>query len=91
MQELTARSRRLWFNSYPTQAVQRDVRDAIATNQPERLSTVLRVIAARQGCELVKSHLASDADLPASTVSLYLDALSRLYLNYLLPPGPTTP
>jgi ATPase of the AAA superfamily len=86
VQELTARSRRLWFNSYLTQAVQHDARDAIATNQPERLSTVLRVIAARQGGELVKSHLASNADLPASTVTLYLDALSRLYLTYLLPP-----
>lgn len=86
VQDLSARSRRLWFSSYMSQIVQRDARDAIATNQPERLASILDVIAANQGGELVKSHLASQAELPASTANLYLDALQRLYMIYLLPP-----
>ena len=86
MQDLSARSRRLWFSSYMSQIVQRDARDTIATNQPERLASILDVIAANQGGELVKSHLASQAELPASTANLYLDALQRLYMIYLLPP-----
>lgn len=86
VQELGARARRLWFNSYLEQAVQRDARDALATNQPERLTDLLHVLAASQGGELVKAHLAERAQLPASTVTTYLDTLARLYLTYVLRP-----
>lgn len=86
IQTLSPRGRRLWYDSYLTQLVQRDAGDLGVTYQSERLSQLLRVLAANQSGELVKAHMASRADLPATSVTPYLDLLSRLFLTYTLPP-----
>ena len=74
------RLRAEWYRNY----VERLVRiDALADGSrltPERLLTVLRLLAAHQSGELVKARLAQDAGLAASSVTSYLDALARLFL-----------
>lgn len=91
VQQLPPRTRRLWFDSYLTQSVQRDAGDLGVPYQPGRLYQLLRVLAANQSGELVKAHAASRADLPATSITPYLDLLSRLFLTYTLPPWTNNP
>ena len=74
------RLRAEWYRNY----VERLVRvDALADGSrltPERLLTVLRLLAAHQSGELVKARLAQDSGLAASSVTSYLDMLARMFL-----------
>ena len=47
---------------------------------------LLRLLAANQSGEVVKARLAQEADIPAGTVSSYLDLLSDVWLFASLPP-----
>lgn len=76
---LSDRLRSAWLDSYVSSLVQRDA-VGLQRVEPSRLMSVLRLIAARQGAELVKATLAQEAALPASSVTAYLDILQRLFL-----------
>lgn len=91
VQVASPRSRRIWFDSYIEQSIQRDAGDLGVAYQPERLGTLLRVLSTNQSGELVKAHVASRADLPATSVTPYLDLLSRLFLTYTLPAWTNNP
>lgn len=75
----------LWIDSYLRRIVQRDATDLRRSVSPERLHAILRLIAANQAGELVKSRLAEQSGLPATTLPGYLDLVEALYLVRLLP------
>lgn len=83
---LDARMRRTWIDSYIRRIVQRDATEVLATPQPQRLTSLLRLIAANQSGELVKARLATAAALPASSITPYLDALRTLFLITMIEP-----
>jgi predicted AAA+ superfamily ATPase len=75
---------RTWLDSYLSRVVQRDAAD-VRSVQPDRLRSVLRLMAANQAGELVKARLAQQAGLPATTLSTYLDVVQALHLVRLVP------
>ncbi|MBM7516243.1 ATP-binding protein [Nocardioides nitrophenolicus] len=86
VRELRERLRPVWFDSYLERIVQRDARELVRLPEPERLASLLRLIAANQSGELVKARLAEAAGLPATSIAAYVDLLRTLYLVDLLPP-----
>lgn len=86
VQRLSDRMRRTWLDSYIDRIIQRDVQDVRTTYQPERLRSLLRLVAANQSGELVKARLAAQAQIPASSITSYLDVLATVFLLDVLPP-----
>lgn len=86
VQALSGRMRRLWLDAYLTRIIQRDASDVRAVTHPERLRSMLRLLAGNQAGELVKHRLADGASLPATTVTAYLDVLRTLHLVDLIAP-----
>ncbi len=76
---------RVWLDSYLARIVQRDAADLRRSVDPARLRSVLRLLAANQGGELVKARIAQQAALPATTLPGYLDLVEAMYLVRLLP------
>lgn len=86
LRRLSARLRDQWLESYLQRIVQLDARDVRQRVEPTRMVSILRLLAANQSGELVKKRIADAADLPASTVTGYLDTLQTLFLTDNLPP-----
>ena len=86
MQELTGRLRTTWLDSYLQRIIQRDARDVQRITTPDRLTSLLRLLAANQSGELVKARVAEAANIPATTITTYLDVLETLFLVSTLPP-----
>jgi len=85
-QNLTSRLRKTWFDSYINRLLMRDVGDVSRGLSTDRLLSVVRLIAANQGGEVVQARLADSLAMPKSSVNSYLSALSTLYLtNDILP------
>lgn len=85
VQGLPERSRRLWFDAYVDGLVHRDLGELRREYDPRRAMAVLRSLAARPSAELVKAKIAQEAELPASTVTGYLDLLEAVGLTAVLP------
>ncbi|MFT4297330.1 MAG: ATP-binding protein [Micropruina sp.] len=89
VRDLSDRLRAVWFDSYVDRLLTRDAYDVSRGLSSDRLSAVLRLVAANQGGELVPTRLADALSIPKSVISTYLAALSTLYLTNDLPPwGP---
>lgn len=86
LQQLNAPLRRAWLDRYLSSIVQRDLADIHRPVNPSRLRAVLRLLAANQAGELVKARLAQDAQIPASSITTYLDVLDILFLVERLEP-----
>ncbi|MDR3070505.1 MAG: AAA family ATPase, partial [Propionibacteriaceae bacterium] len=86
VQNLSLRMRNLWLRSYVERLTERDAEDVIPSLTASRLQATLRALAANQSGEMVKSRIAEVADLPATTVTRYLDTLETLYLASGVPP-----
>ncbi|MCL2850218.1 MAG: ATP-binding protein [Micrococcales bacterium] len=82
---LSERQRRLWHDAYVDGLVHKDLGELNRQYDPRRALAVLRVLAARPSAELVKAKLAQHADLPASTVTTYLDLFDAVGLTTTLP------
>lgn len=80
------RLRSRWLSDYANHLLRVDAVEDGSRLNPGRLEAVLRLLAANQSGELVKARLAQEGALPASSVTAYLDALSRLYLVETLRP-----
>lgn len=85
-QRLGTRDRNTWVDDYLQSIVTRDLPDLRREIRPARAMALLRTIAGRQAAELVKARLASDTDIPASTLTSYLDLLHDVGLVASLPP-----
>lgn len=80
------RVRNAWFDDYLTGVIGRDLGDLRRSVQPDRAHSLLRILATRQGEELVKGRAASDAGIPATSVDAYLDLLRDVHLYQPIPP-----
>jgi len=83
---LTPRVRGLWYDSYLTGMVYRDLREQRTQYDPERGLAVIRVLAGHPASELVIAHLARDARIPASSTAGYVDLFRSAGLVASLPP-----
>lgn len=86
IRDMSARLRRSWLDSYLKRITTRDSLDVHHRTEPERLASLLRLLAANQSGELVKARLASSANIPASTITTYLDIARTLLIIDELPP-----
>jgi len=83
---LTPRTRRVWFDSYLSGMVYRDLREQRTQYDPQRGLAVIRVLAGHPASELVISHLARDARIPASSTAGYVDLFRSAGLVASIPP-----
>ncbi|MFT4188047.1 MAG: ATP-binding protein [Aeromicrobium sp.] len=83
---LTPRMRTLWIDGYIDRLLNRDIADVSRGLSADRLSAVLRLIAANQSGELVQARIANELGMPKSSVRSYLSALDTLYLTTDLRP-----
>ena len=79
------RMRALWLDSYLNRLLVRDLGELSTGLLANRVSEVLRLVAAAQGSELVPARIASDVGMPAGSVDAYLRALKAMHLTYDLP------
>lgn len=80
------RGKSLWYNSYISTYVERDIRDVGELRDISAFIRFFNIIAPRSCGLLNKSDLASDANLSESTVSNYLSMLEMIYQISLLQP-----
>lgn len=74
------------MDSYVERILTRDIADVSSRLATNRATEVLRMIAADQGGELVKSRVARELGMPATAVETYLRALTTLYLVHEVRP-----
>lgn len=82
----SVRGKALWFNSYISTYVERDIRDIGELRDISAFIRFFNIIAPRS-CSLVnKSDLANDSSLSEATVNNYLSMLEMIYQVSLLKP-----
>jgi len=82
----SARGKSLWFNSYISTYVERDIRDVGELRDISSFILFYNIIAPRSCGLLNKSDLASDANLSEPTINNYLSMLEMIYQISLLQP-----
>lgn len=80
----SARGRALWFNSYISTYVERDIRDVGELRDISAFIKFFNIIAPRSCSLLNKSDLANDAALSEPTINNYLSMLEMIYQISLL-------
>ena len=83
---LSPRLANQWRDNYLDSIVRRDLPELQKSVSSERVFSILRLLAGAQSNELVRSRLAEDSGIPASTVASYLDLLSDVQLFRTLSP-----
>lgn len=83
---LPDRMRRRWFDGYLSGVVRRDLGELRREVSPPRVESLLRALAGTQSAELVRAKLATTTQIPASTITAYLDLLTDVGLIATLPP-----
>lgn len=78
--------RRLWFNSYISTYVERDIRDVGELRDINAFIRFFNIIAPRSCSLLNKTELSKEANLNEATTSNYLSMLEMIYQLTLLPP-----
>lgn len=79
------RRRATWFGSYIETVVEREAPGISASPRTADLPRLLRLVAARHASILNQADLASDAQLPRSSVQRYLDVLEAVFLTMRIP------
>jgi uncharacterized protein len=74
--------RKLWFESYMSTYLQRDVLDITRIEHPDAYRRLIRLMATRTGQLLNGSALARDLGLPQPTLKRYLDWLTWTYQQF---------
>jgi len=82
----SARGKSLWFKSYISTYVERDIRDVGELRDISSFIRFYNIIAPRSCGLLNKSDLASDANLSEPTINNYLSMLEMIYQISLLQP-----
>ena len=80
------RGKALWFNSYISTYIERDIRDVGELRDISSFIKFYNIIAPRSCGLLNKSDLASDANLSEQTINNYLSMLEMIYQISLLKP-----
>lgn len=63
----------------------RDIRDVLGIESPERFEGFFRIVGAWTGQELNASAISRDLGIPVNTIRRWIDALERSYLIELVP------
>lgn len=71
--------RSAWFRSYTTAILQRDVRELTQISQPQDVTRLLAMLAARVGSPLNVLDVSRSLSLPHMTARRYLTVLERLF------------
>lgn len=74
-----------WYRDYLTDLVTRDVPSLVDVDDPSRIRALLGALAENQAGELTIADLATQTDIPASTVSTYVDLLQNLLVLDVIP------
>jgi len=82
----SSRGRSLWYNSYISTYIERDIRDVGELRDISAFIRFYNILAPRSCMILNKSNLASDAGLSEATVGNYLSMLEMIYQISLLKP-----
>lgn len=82
----TIRGKGLWFNSYISTYVERDIRDVGELRDINAFIRFFNIIAPRSCSLLNKSDLANDSSLSEATVNNYLSMLEMIYQISLIKP-----
>ncbi|HEB63885.1 MAG TPA: ATP-binding protein, partial [Gammaproteobacteria bacterium] len=82
----SAKERFLWFNSYISTYIERDIRSIGELRDIDNFIRFFNVLAPRSAKILNKSNIASDTRLNSATVDNYLSLLEKVYQIYLLKP-----
>jgi predicted AAA+ superfamily ATPase len=80
------RAKALWFSSYISSYVERDVRDIGELRDIASFIRFYNIITPRSGSLLNKSQLANDASISEATLNNYLSMLNMIYQISLLEP-----
>ncbi len=80
------KGRYLWFSSYTTTYIERDVRDIGELRNIDKFFRVLNLLAARSSAILKKVELAKASGIDVKTLDNYLKLLELLYIICLLKP-----
>ncbi len=80
------RQRRLWFESYVSTYLQRDVLDFVRIEHPSAYARLIRLLASRTGQILNVSSLARDLGIPQPTARRYAEWLQITYQRFEVPP-----
>ncbi|MGQ0463988.1 MAG: ATP-binding protein [Sporichthyaceae bacterium] len=83
--ERTPRRRKAFFDSYVTDLINRDVKQAAEISQAAEMHRLLRLIAPQIGGLLRPERLASRLSITAPTVARYLDILETVFLIKRVP------
>jgi predicted AAA+ superfamily ATPase len=87
VQKITSqRGRFLWYNSYISTYVERDIRDVGELRDIASFIRFYNIVTLRSGNLLNKSDLANDANISEATLSNYLSMLSMIYQVSLVQP-----
>lgn len=81
----TGRARDRWLSSYTERLLTKDSTDITGIQYPDRLTTLLNVIAARNTGEFVAARIGREIDIPERTVPTYLQALRSVFLVRVTP------
>ncbi|MGB3414388.1 MAG: ATP-binding protein [Microbacteriaceae bacterium] len=76
----TGRARDRWLSGYIERLLAKDTTDISGIQYPERLATLLNVIAARSSGEFVAAHIGREIDIPERSIPAYLNALRSVFL-----------
>ncbi len=81
----TAERRQSWFDAYVALLVQRDIQDLANIEHATAVPRILRLLAARSSSTLNYANLASDLQLPQTTLKRYLAYLETLFVHQPVP------
>lgn len=74
-----------WLSSYTDRLLTKDSTDITGIQYPDRLETLLSVIAARNAGEFVASRVGREIDVPARSLPAYVQALRSVFLIRVIP------
>lgn len=83
---LAERDRGEWVDDYLQSIVTRDLLELRREVRPARAMSLLRALSGRQSAEVVRSRLATEVEIPQSTLPAYLDLLHDVGLVAMVPP-----
>jgi len=82
----SAKERFLWFNSYISTYIERDIRSIGELRDIDNFIRFFNVLTPRSATILNKSNIANDTKLNSATVDNYLSLLEKVYQIHLLKP-----
>ena len=85
VQDQPADIRKNWFRNYVSRILQKDAQIFTRGVQPDRLRSILNLLAGNQGGEFVRSRFANDLDIPDTSMRDSVTALENLFLTDRIP------